>query len=145
MEIYESWDKFARALRDDLSGATCSSLSELVLFIHGYNVSFKSAVTSAAQLTYDTSIRAGGQSTPARYRTALAFDWASRAALHGYFFDLRRAEASAPKLLDLLQQLTQVGHSLLYMGPHCDGECNRRCSRACLFSAGSIFGIPAWP
>jgi esterase/lipase superfamily enzyme len=89
---------FLQRLQDSLAGD--SSCHELVLFIHGYNVSFKGAVTSAAQLTFDTSPKHSS-------RTALAFDWASCHNLFGYTADIKRAESASSKLLSLLGDLAQ--------------------------------------
>lgn len=99
-EQYEQqffWNK----LNDDLTSPT--SLRELVLFIHGYNVDFKGAVTSAAQLALDTH-----PNPTELQRTAVAFDWASTTSLWGYKADMDRAERASSKLLQLLQGLQQV-------------------------------------
>jgi esterase/lipase superfamily enzyme len=60
--------EFMQALKQELEEGPDR---ELVLFVHGYNVSFNDAVTSAAQLTYDTS----PLNAPLP-RVAMAFDWA---------------------------------------------------------------------
>ena len=87
-----------------------SGKKELVLFIHGYNVSFADALKSAAQLTFDTSQDYLQSHTLLDQRVALAFDWASCHALSSYGFvpwnhDRERAERAAPKLAELLSDL----------------------------------------
>jgi len=99
-----------------------SQKKELVLFVHGYNVSFADAIKSAAQLTFDTaqdysrqsslsSSVSGPQELLLSQRVALAFDWASFGSLLRYGFipgdsDLRRAKRSAKKLAVLLKDLS---------------------------------------
>jgi esterase/lipase superfamily enzyme len=98
---------------------------ELVLFVHGDNVTFKDAVTSAAQLTYDTS-------PPGAPRTALAFDWAcckDWVPLSRYVEDLARSTNASGKLLALLEDLsTKVSSATPGGGRSCMLPCISLCS-----------------
>lgn len=96
--------QFMDALKEELDEGR-----ELVLFVHGYNVSFKGAVTSAGQLTFDTCQHPEPEQ-PAARRTVLAFDWACCKYLDpllGYVKDHNKRSTNAShKLLELLEDLS---------------------------------------
>jgi len=93
-----------------------SATKELVLFIHGYNVSFADAIKSAGQLAFDTAQDYLQSHTLLDQRVALAFDWASCSSVGNYGFvpwrhDREQAEKAAPKLAQLLTDLaSHVSH-----------------------------------
>lgn len=113
---------------------------ELVLFVHGYNVTFKGAVASAGQLTFDTS-REGPRS-----RTALAFDWAccKQDPLGGYIEDLKRSENASSKLLALLEDFAQL---VSCAAPDGGGwqACPICCNALRAVTPGALLQALAWP
>ncbi|GAQ80158.1 hypothetical protein KFL_000470310 [Klebsormidium nitens] len=115
------------AFYEDLRQETEARGGELLLFIHGFNTSFKGAIRGAAQLAFDLKTDAGS------YEGAvLAYDWASYAETLRYGFlpgkgndDRDRARTSAGRLAGLLRELAAsfpgkklhiVAHS---MGNYC--------------------------
>lgn len=94
---------------DQLKGGADSVL----LFIHGYNVSFADAVYKAAQIAYDANF-AG---------TVLAFSWPSAAALFKYDEDRESAEFAVPHLAQTLRLLTdEIGKKNVYIVAHSMGN-----------------------
>ncbi|MEM7194677.1 MAG: alpha/beta hydrolase [Pseudomonadota bacterium] len=65
---------------------------DLLVFMHGYNVSFDEAVLRAGQIAYDLDF-AG---------TVVLFSWPSKGSLLGYFSDESNSIASARYLFDFL-------------------------------------------
>lgn len=99
---------------EGVADAVRKSNNELLLYIHGFNNSFKDAIKAAAQLVVDTAAGSGKQTEPWGPRAAVAFDWASCASMlkyeKGFQADLKMGENSAPKLAQLLCDLSnQVG------------------------------------
>jgi esterase/lipase superfamily enzyme len=72
-----------------------SPSSDLLVFLHGYNVTFEDALRRAAQVSYDLDFRG----------VVILFSWPSLGRLIGYGADTDRAAASAAKLADFLQAL----------------------------------------
>jgi esterase/lipase superfamily enzyme len=70
--------------------------ADLLLFLHGYNVTFEAAVRRAAQLAYDLTFNG----------IVVLFSWPSLGKLPGYLADAARAEASAQPLSELLELLS---------------------------------------
>ena len=68
---------------------------ELLVFLHGYNVTFEEAARRAAQLAYDLSFSG----------IVVLFSWPSRGGLAQYPADEERAQASADRLADFLRTL----------------------------------------
>ena len=82
-----------------------------LLFIHGFNVSFKDAIRRAGQLAYDLSF--GGP--------VMAYSWSSAATVEGYVLDATSAERTVPNLTDFikktlandeLEELHVIAHSM---------------------------------
>jgi esterase/lipase superfamily enzyme len=65
---------------------------QVLLFVHGYRMSFEDAARRTAQLAYDLKI-----GVPALY------SWPTRGTFFGYGTDIRSAGASVPNLLRFLQ------------------------------------------
>ncbi len=66
-----------------------------LVFVHGYNNSFASAMTQTAKLAYSVGFPG----------VAISFDWASKSTVSGYVADREAAERSVPDLKRLLTQL----------------------------------------
>jgi esterase/lipase superfamily enzyme len=77
---------------------------DTVIFIHGYNVSFKEALTAAAQLKQNFSVDAGGPGT-----NVVLFSWPSDGSMMPYIAyanDRQDAAASGPAFARGLLKLT---------------------------------------
>jgi hypothetical protein len=92
---------------DSLKQEVDGNKGELLLFIHGYHVSFNDTIRGAAQLAYDLKHEEGGYGG-----AVLAYDWASCGATWRYGFlpdnvdnCLKRAESSANRLAEVLEGL----------------------------------------
>lgn len=70
---------------------------EALLFIHGFNVSFPSAIQRTAQIAFDLDFEG----------TAIAFSWPSQAALEAYTIDQENAVWSVPHLSRFLVDLQE--------------------------------------
>ena len=66
---------------------------EVMIFIHGYNVSFENAVRRASQIAYDLNFDG----------PTLVFSWPSRQSLLGYISDRDTVDVVAKNLKDFLQ------------------------------------------
>jgi esterase/lipase superfamily enzyme len=82
----------------DVSRAVSNGEDDAALiFIHGYNVDFDSAIYRAAQLKFDLKFRG----------PVIAYSWPSRASILGYFVDRTNAEWSSQHLREFLQQIAE--------------------------------------
>jgi esterase/lipase superfamily enzyme len=108
------WNALAEALKHSLADER-----DAVVFIHGYNVTFKEAAIRAAQLGFDLSI--GG---------AMAFfSWPSRGRLFSYASDEATIEASEGLISDFLKDIAEKsGASKVHIIAHSMG--NRALLRA---------------
>ncbi|HDN9016542.1 TPA: alpha/beta hydrolase [Aeromonas salmonicida] len=96
---------------------TDSGSKKLILFIHGYNVSFKDAVFKAAQIKYDLMFEF----------PIILFSWPSKGSVASYVSDKESALYSSSALNNLLKKISElnieevmvVGHS---MGTFCLAE-----------------------
>jgi hypothetical protein len=140
-ELFEPDDAGLQAdFYDSLKQEVDAHKGELLLCIHGYNVSFNDAIRGAAQLAYNLKHEEGGYGG-----AVLAYDWASCGATWRYGFlpdnvdnDLKRAESSANRLADVLEGLAKyVLPGQQVSGEHCTlsstikhhcklGYCHRR-------------------
>jgi esterase/lipase superfamily enzyme len=101
----------SQKLFDDMHNAMHASHRDTVLFIHGYNVSFKEAMKSAAKLAQNFSGVNGGKGV-----NVACFSWPSDGSMRpwvAYSSDRRDAAASGPafargllKVSDFLRKLT---------------------------------------
>lgn len=92
---------------------------ELLVFVHGFNVSFKDAVLRTAQLA--TDLRIDG--------VPVVYSWPSEASLLGYMVDSNNAEWTIQHLEPFLRDLSQrSGASSIYLVAHSMG--NRPLTRA---------------
>jgi esterase/lipase superfamily enzyme len=96
-------------LVDQLKGGADSVL----LFIHGYNVSFADAIFKAAQIAFDANF-AG---------TVLVFSWPSAGSLVKYDEDRESAEFAVPHLAQTFRLLTdEIGKKNVYIVAHSMGN-----------------------
>lgn len=102
----------------------------ILLFVHGYNVTFPEAVRRTAQLAFDL----GGSMIP------VCFSWPSAGRLFHYAGDRENAEwASEPDLLGLLHALaTDSGSDRIHLAAHSLGT-------LCLCRALIQYRARGWP
>ena len=91
-ETFADAAQFGESLARQLTSA---SGSDLLVFLHGYNVSFEEAARRAAQLACDLSFDGA----------VVLFSWASCGHLMGYMADEDRARVSAKPLAEFLGSL----------------------------------------
>jgi esterase/lipase superfamily enzyme len=85
----------------------------VLLFVHGYNVSFSAAVVAAAQLGYDLAIPG----------ITACFSWPSRGTYRGYHADEAACEPSVTALTSFMRQLIElVGHGRVHVLAHSMGN-----------------------
>lgn len=89
-----------------------AGMDDLVLFLHGYNVTFEEAAQRAAQLAYDLRIRG----------RLLLFSWPSQGALAWYLADEERAALSAAPLHALLRLLADGPWGRVHLLAHSMGN-----------------------
>jgi esterase/lipase superfamily enzyme len=70
---------------------------DVLLFIHGYNTDFETAILRTAQLVHDLRFPGKG----------VTFSWPSQGSLDGYAHDETQNALSASALLEVLKQLTR--------------------------------------
>jgi esterase/lipase superfamily enzyme len=96
-----------------------SGEKELLVFVHGYNVSFHDATLRTAQLAYDLGL----DGAPVLY------SWPSKASLAGYTVDESSVEWTVPHLEGFLNDLSKrSGARSIYLIAHSMG--NRALTRA---------------
>lgn len=90
-----------------------SGAREMLVFVHGYNVSFHDAVLRTAQLAYDLGI----DGAPVLY------SWPSQASLSGYLKDADTIQASVGSLEPFLRELaSRSGARSIYLVAHSMGN-----------------------
>ncbi|MEI9995220.1 MAG: alpha/beta hydrolase [Rhizomicrobium sp.] len=87
---------FAQAVADAAKARHCD---RVLLFVHGYNQTFQSALMRAGQLATDTQWRCA---------TAL-FSWSSEGKYDRYAADIERSGYAVPLLIDALRALAAAG------------------------------------
>ncbi len=85
-------DDFHRRLADTVAS---SPAADLLVFIHGYNVDFQSAVRRTAQIAVDLPFEG----------VPVCYSWPSQGSLLGYAIDENNAEWTEPHLYEFLQDL----------------------------------------
>jgi esterase/lipase superfamily enzyme/Tfp pilus assembly protein PilF len=86
---------------------------QLLLFVHGYNVSFDSAVRRAGQIAYDLNFDG----------PTFVFSWASRGSYRGYFTDRDTTDVSTEHLVDLIKDVFgRIGASKIHVIGHSMGN-----------------------
>lgn len=112
----------SEASRNEFINELLSSLKhssgEVVLYIHGFNTPWASAIKTAAQVTLDTSEAVHStDAAPHAYRIALAFDWASCGDPFKYAYmpfendegRIDDAQEHLIRLLDTLERMVRLG------------------------------------
>jgi len=89
----EEFDSSLRSFRREIAGGNHSQ--DILLVIHGYNVSFCDCVKRTAQLSYD--IQWAGVSA--------CYSWPSKATTLGYFHDAERVENAIPFFQEFVANL----------------------------------------
>jgi esterase/lipase superfamily enzyme len=90
-----------------------SDANSVLLFIHGYSVTFQDAVFKAAQIAYDANFTG----------SVLVFSWPSAGELFKYDYDRESAEFSGGDLLQVLRVLTEeIGDKRVYIVAHSLGN-----------------------
>jgi esterase/lipase superfamily enzyme len=89
-----------------------SSNKSLLIFVHGYNVSFADAALRTAQLAHDLSFPG----------TAIFFSWPSAATARGYWRDEETVQLSQPAFDEFLENISNLGASEIYLIAHSMGN-----------------------
>jgi esterase/lipase superfamily enzyme len=89
-------DAYAQAIADAARAQHCGSV---LLFVHGYNQTFQTALFRSAQLATDTQWTC----------VNAAFSWSSEGKFDRYAADIERSGYSVPVLIDVLRALSQTG------------------------------------
>jgi esterase/lipase superfamily enzyme len=87
---------FARAVADAAAARHCRSV---LLFVHGYNQTFKSTLMHDGQLAADTQWPC----------VSALFSWSSEGKFDRYAADIERSGYAVPALIDLFQALAATG------------------------------------
>ena len=109
-------DKFATLLGERMDGRP---RKQVLVFIHGYNVPFETAIGRAAQMQADI-----GFDGP-----TVVYSWPSRGKTRAYFLDGAAVEAARHHLVQLLREvITRTGATDVHLIAHSMG--NRAATRA---------------
>jgi esterase/lipase superfamily enzyme len=73
--------------------------NQVLLFVHGYNMKFNSALLRAAQLGYDLAVPG----------ITACFSWPSSGTYGGYWADEAAWEPSVPALVSFIRRLAELG------------------------------------
>jgi esterase/lipase superfamily enzyme len=77
-----------------------SDENDVLLFIHGFNVSFKDAMFRTAQLGYDLNFKGG----------VTAYSWPSAGSIDGYIADTDSSQLSSDYLCDFIKLIIGTGN-----------------------------------
>src|ERR1019366_4532010 len=106
----QSQDNFLQEIRDRV--ATDPS-KEVLIFVHGYNVTFEDAARRRGQMTYDL----GFSGAP------ILYSWPSKASYFGYAADEATVEWSIPHFKSFLEYVAQrSGASVIHIVAHSMGS-----------------------
>lgn len=86
-------DRFYESMREHVRRSTAR---QVLLFVHGYAVTFEAAAQRTAQLAHDIDFDG----------VAMAYSWPAQGSLLSYIADATNAEWTEPHLLDVLYQLS---------------------------------------
>ncbi|MBR1225220.1 alpha/beta hydrolase [Bradyrhizobium sp. AUGA SZCCT0176] len=89
-----------------------SSKKSLLVFVHGYNVSFADAALRTAQLAHDLSFPG----------TAVFYSWPSVATTKGYWHDEETVQLSEKAFDDFLDKIAGLGASDVFLIAHSMGN-----------------------
>lgn len=100
---------FAAAMKKELGSAQQKSL---LLFVHGYRVTFDEAAMRAAQLAHDLNFKG----------VPMFFSWPSKGNLQGYWHDEEAVQLSEDSYDELLDIVTSLGFDSVYVVAHSMGN-----------------------
>lgn len=110
-DVVASGDEFERRVKEHIASSPQRS-RHILVYIHGYNVSFKEAAIRAAQLGVDLNVP-----------TTAFFSWPSAASFEGYMADSAAIDASEPFLEQFLSTLSAaVGDAHMHFLVHSMGN-----------------------
>jgi esterase/lipase superfamily enzyme len=92
----QDMEAFAHAVADAAKAAHCGSV---LLFVHGYNQTFQTALMRSGQLATDTQWGC----------VNAAFSWSSEGKYDRYAADIERSGYAVPVLIDMLRALAATG------------------------------------
>jgi esterase/lipase superfamily enzyme len=102
----------ADAAKQELAGKLASAKARtLLLFVHGYNVSFAYAAMRTAQIAHDLSFPG----------LAMFYSWPSAGQIRGYWQDEEAARLSESVFEQLLEDLSQLPIESIYLVAHSMG------------------------
>jgi esterase/lipase superfamily enzyme len=97
----------------ETSGSGAAAAHDVLVFIHGYNVSFEASAKRAAQLAYDLDFTG----------IIVLYSWPSRGAVKDYVADGTTAEWSTPHLVYFLRAvLPEIGARHIHLVAHSMGN-----------------------
>lgn len=91
--------KLNRLSREEFAAAIANSADSLMLFVHGYNVTFRDAAFKAAQIAFDANYKG----------RVMMYSWPSKGGLTDYDYDRESALYAPDGLFDLLQLIKKEG------------------------------------
>jgi esterase/lipase superfamily enzyme len=100
--------KFIHLLKSKLSNL---EENDILIFIHGFNVSFASAIRRTAQITYDLKFKG----------IPMAYSWPSKGRVSEYMYDEASVQYTTPHLVAFLKEVIKnkgkanihiIGHSM---------------------------------
>jgi esterase/lipase superfamily enzyme len=99
--------------REQIIAALQQDADSLLLFVHGYNVTFDEAIFKAAQIAYDSNFQG----------SVLVFSWPSMGGLFKYDYDYQSALFSPGHLLSVLSMIThEIGNKKIFVVAHSLGN-----------------------
>jgi esterase/lipase superfamily enzyme/Tfp pilus assembly protein PilF len=94
VKVYADTSEMIEAARERLSAASLHK-SQVLLFVHGYNMSFDDGIRRAGQIAYDLDFDG----------PTFAFSWPSRQRLFGYLEDREMVDIATEHLREFLQSV----------------------------------------
>ncbi len=117
----------ADAMRQEMIAKTAGMKKKpLLLFVHGYNVSFRDAALRTAQMSYDLKFPG----------VAMFYSWPSAGSIFGYLHDEEATILSEVVFESLLKDLAKLPFTDIYIVAHSMG--NRIVSQAIEANAGKL-------
>lgn len=114
-ELYFQLNAISVLSRDavlrDLTESTTNPQASLLIFVHGFNVTFSEAALRTAQLAHDLSF-------PGK---VLLYSWPSGGSIEDYWTDEDSARISAPRFQQLLKDLVATNVQRIYVVAHSMG------------------------
>ena len=101
-------NRFSNLLKNKLTDV---KQKDILIFIHGFNVTFASSIRQTAQLTYDLQFKG----------VPLSYSWPSKGGINNYTIDETTVKSSVPKLVNFFKEVIKnrgsanihvIGHSM---------------------------------